>query len=152
VTLNIFGRKFSVDFPTREGWSTEFVDLIFFYGLSIRNIAILACLEYFILEGIVNRAASIYSGSRAALLDLKSYAVSSRVVLPCRDSLQELALSNRVQLVWVPRHCSIHGKEEADALARSGSSSAFLGPEPCLRVSSGKSGSGYLNHTAPHGV
>jgi hypothetical protein len=28
VTLNIFSRKFSVDFPTREDWSTEFVDLV----------------------------------------------------------------------------------------------------------------------------
>jgi hypothetical protein len=28
VTLNIFGRKFSVDFPTREDWSTECVDLV----------------------------------------------------------------------------------------------------------------------------
>jgi hypothetical protein len=28
VTLNIFGRKFSVDFPTREDWSKECVDLV----------------------------------------------------------------------------------------------------------------------------
>jgi hypothetical protein len=28
VTPNIFGRKFSVDFPTREGWFTECVDLV----------------------------------------------------------------------------------------------------------------------------
>jgi hypothetical protein len=28
VTFNIFGRKFSVDFPTREDWSTECVDLV----------------------------------------------------------------------------------------------------------------------------
>jgi hypothetical protein len=28
VTLNIFGRKFSVDFLAREDWSTECVDLI----------------------------------------------------------------------------------------------------------------------------
>jgi hypothetical protein len=34
--------------------------------------------------------------------------------------------------VWVPGHCGIHRKEEADALARTGSSSAFVGPEPCL--------------------
>jgi hypothetical protein len=33
VTLNIFGRKFSVDFPTREGWSTECVDLVAPAGL-----------------------------------------------------------------------------------------------------------------------
>jgi hypothetical protein len=28
VTLNIFGRKFFVDFPTREDWSTGCVDLV----------------------------------------------------------------------------------------------------------------------------
>jgi hypothetical protein len=28
VTLDIFGRKFSVDFPTRADWSTECVDLV----------------------------------------------------------------------------------------------------------------------------
>jgi hypothetical protein len=28
--------------------------------------------------------------------------------------------------------CGIHGNEETDALARAGSGSAFLGPEPCL--------------------
>jgi hypothetical protein len=66
--------------------------------------AILACSEYCISEGIVNRAVSICSDSRAALLALKLYAVSSRVVLQRRDSLQELALSNRVCLVWVPGH------------------------------------------------
>jgi hypothetical protein len=66
------------------------------------------------------------------LLALKLYAVSSRVVLQCRDSLQELVLSNRVRLVWVLGHCSIHGNEKADALARAESSYAFVGPEPCL--------------------
>jgi hypothetical protein len=64
------------------------------------------------------------------LLALKSYAVFSRVVLQCKDSLQKLDLSNRVRLVWVPGHCGIHGNKEADALARAGSS--FCGPEPCL--------------------
>jgi hypothetical protein len=28
VTLNIFGWKFSVDFPTRENWSTECAGLV----------------------------------------------------------------------------------------------------------------------------
>jgi hypothetical protein len=34
--------------------------------------------------------------------------------------------------VWVPGHCGIHGNEETDALARVGSSSDFVGVEPCL--------------------
>jgi hypothetical protein len=76
------------------------------------------------------------------LLALKSCAVSSRVVLKCRDFLQELTLSNRVRLVWVPGHCGIHGNEEADALL-------FRWH---LRVSSEGSGIGYSNHTVPHGT
>jgi ribonuclease HI len=169
MTLLLAPRKFSVDFPTREDWSTKCVDLVapdglvFFtegslwegragagvfsdilnvmesYALSSHGTvfqsevyAILACLEYCVSEGIVNRAISIFSDSRAALLALKSYAVSPRVVLQCRDSLQGLALSNRVRLVWVPGHFGIHENEQADALARAGSSYAFVGPEPCL--------------------
>jgi hypothetical protein len=94
--------------------------------------AILACSLYCISEGIVNRAVLICYDSTAALLTLKSYAMSSRVVLQCRDLLQALALSNRVRLVWVPRHCDINGNEEADPFARAGSSYAFVGPEPSL--------------------
>jgi hypothetical protein len=75
------------------------------------------------------RALSICSDSRAALLALKLYAVSSRVVLQCRDLL---ALSNRVRLMWLPGHCGIHENEEADALARAESSSAFVGSKLCL--------------------
>jgi hypothetical protein len=128
VTLDIFGRKFSVDFPAKEDWSTEFVDLVAPNGIvffsdgslcegsagsgvfsDVLNVresyalgshatvfqsevyAILAISEYCISEGIVNRVVSICSDSRAALLAPKSYGVSSRVVLQCRDSLQELA-------------------------------------------------------------
>jgi hypothetical protein len=162
VTLNIFDRKFSVDFPTREDWSTEYVYLVapdgivwftdgslcggrvgagvFFDILNVRESYALGShatvfqsgSEYCISEGIVNRVILVCSDSRTALLALKSYAVSSRVVLQCRDSLQKLALSHRVRLVWVLEHCGIHGNEVADAHARAGSSSAFVGPEPCF--------------------
>jgi hypothetical protein len=89
---------------------------------------IMAFAEYCISEDIVNRA---ISDSRAALLAHKSYAVSSRPVLQCEDSFQELGLSNRVQMVWVPGHCGIHGNEETH-LQEPGSSSTFVGPKPCL--------------------
>jgi hypothetical protein len=36
------------------------------------------------------------------------------------------------RLVRVPGHCGIHGNEDANALARAKSSSAFVVPEPCL--------------------
>jgi ribonuclease HI len=94
--------------------------------------AILACLEYCISKGIVNRAISICSDGRAALLALKSHAVSSRAVLQCGNSIQELALSNSVRLVCVPGHCGILENEKADALARAVLGSAFVEPEPCL--------------------
>jgi hypothetical protein len=160
VTLNMFSRKFSVDFPTREDWSTECVDLVAPDGIifftngflcegrsgagvfsDILNVRVsyalgyhatvfqsevyvfLAGILHFGGEGIVNRAVSICSDSGAALLALKSYAMSSRIVLQCGDSLQELALSTRVRLVWVPGHCGIH--EEDGGLAIAG---------PCLQL------------------
>jgi hypothetical protein len=63
-----------------------------------------------------------------------SRTVSSRLVFQCQNSLQGLSIQNRVQLDWVPGHCSIIGNEEADGLARVGSKSNFYGPVPCMRV------------------
>jgi hypothetical protein len=86
---------------------------------------------------------SIRSDSRAALMALKT--VSSRVVLQCGDSLQELALSNRVRLVWVPGHCGILGMRRPTHLARTGSSAVFVGRSLVFRwhfrLSGGGSGS-----------
>jgi hypothetical protein len=47
--------------------------------------------KYILLRHVWNIALST---DKSALLALKSYAVSSRVVINCGDSLQELALSN----------------------------------------------------------
>jgi hypothetical protein len=61
--------------------------------------AILECSEHCNSEGIVTEQYQSAHCRRAALLALKSYAVSSRVVLKCRNLLQELPLPNRVPLV-----------------------------------------------------
>jgi hypothetical protein len=110
--------KFSVDFPSREDWSRGFVDLvasnqlIFFNGTSVFSDFLndgesyALCFhakvfqpEVYAFEGIVNGAISICSDSKADLLALKSYAVSSRVVLLCRDCL---CLTEFVWPLWYP--------------------------------------------------
>ncbi|KAJ8915528.1 hypothetical protein NQ315_012410 [Exocentrus adspersus] len=70
--------------------------------------------------------------SQAALHALKSPRITSQVVLECTNSLAELGQRNKVRLVWVPGHCGVTGNEEADALARKGSSDTFTGPEPAV--------------------
>jgi hypothetical protein len=85
--------------------------------------AILACSAYFLRECMTGKTICICSDSRAA--------VSSRLVLQFRNSLQRLSIHNRVQLFWVPCHCIIIGNEEADGLAGVGSKSNFCGTEPC---------------------
>ncbi|KAJ8912826.1 hypothetical protein NQ315_014409 [Exocentrus adspersus] len=44
----------------------------------------------------------------------------------------ELGQRNKVRLVWVPGHCGVTGNEEADAIARKGSTDFFTGPEPAV--------------------
>ncbi|KAJ8909539.1 hypothetical protein NQ315_013885 [Exocentrus adspersus] len=72
------------------------------------------------------------TNSQAALYALKSPRITSQVVLECTNSLAELGQRNKVRLVWVPGHSSVAGNEEADALARKGSSDIFTGPEPAV--------------------
>jgi hypothetical protein len=75
---------------------------------------------------------------------LKSYAVSSKVVLQCGVSLQELVLSNRVQLVWVP------GSLDTVVSMEMRKPTHLQGWDQCCFC--GGSESGCLNHTAPHGA
>jgi len=46
--------------------------------------------------------------------------------------LETLSKDNDVTLTWVPGHSGIPGNEKADELARRGSSSQFIGPEPAV--------------------
>jgi hypothetical protein len=79
------------------------------------------------------------------LLALKSYTVSSRIVLQCGDSL--LALSNRVRRVWVPGHRGIHENEGPMHLQERDQVLLLWGRGLVfrwhLRVSSARSKSGY---------
>ena len=51
------------------------------------------------------------------MLAIKSDAVTSRIVLECKNVLEELIhRGNTVKLVWVPGHSGIQGNDEADRL------------------------------------
>jgi hypothetical protein len=77
----------------------------------------------------------ICSDSKAALLALSLYKISSKLLHQVWLSLQDLSNNNRVRLFWVSDHCDIKGNEEVDRLVRMGSESHFCGPEPCVPLS-----------------
>ena len=65
---------------------------------------------------------------------LVSPVVTSKLVKECKEYLNLLGLSNRINLVWVPGHSGVEGNEEADKLGKEGSAAQANGPEPYLPI------------------
>jgi ribonuclease HI len=82
--------------------------------------------------GVKNKKILICSDSESSIESLSSFKISSGVVLQCYRALETLSRNNNVTLTWVPGHSGILGNEKADKLARKGSSSKFVGPEPAV--------------------
>ena len=96
--------------------------------------AIERCAAINIQRGYVGMKIAILSDSQAAIKALDSYTVTSKMVWDCITRLNELGQNNSLTIYWVPGHCGIRGNEEADELARMGSSTPMTGPEPFCGV------------------
>lgn len=83
-------------------------------------------------KGTGTKEIIICSDSQAALKAISSFSASSLAVLNCKKAYTQL--KRKATLVWVPGHEGIVGNEKADELARLGSSTRPIGPEPFLPV------------------
>jgi hypothetical protein len=66
--------------------------------------AVFVCSDCCRSANIHNMTICICSDSKAALLALSSYTISSKLLQQCWLSLQDLSNNNRVRLFWVPGH------------------------------------------------
>ena len=83
-------------------------------------LAIKMCADEVLRQGTRRKRISICSDSWAALCALDAVAVSSKLVLEAKRTLNRLGTRNSVRLFWVPAHVGIPGNEEADSLAKRG--------------------------------
>jgi ribonuclease HI len=88
--------------------------------------AIKACTVENLGRNSKNRNIYILSGSRAAIIALGKYQITSKLVWDCHQFLTQLAKHKSVLLIWVSGLEGIVGNKMADQLARIGSIHPFI--------------------------
>ncbi|KAI5735212.1 hypothetical protein M8J77_015582 [Diaphorina citri] len=96
--------------------------------------AILGSLQKSLEIGYSNSTIKIFSDSQAAIKALENNQTKSKLVWECKHLLKRLAERNRVKITWIPGHAGFEGNEKADELARAGSSTKMIGPEPAIGI------------------
>jgi hypothetical protein len=71
--------------------------------------AILVCSEHCRNLQLRDKTICMCSDSRASLLALSPYTISSSLVAQCWHSVHELSTNDRVKLQWGPGYCDIEG-------------------------------------------
>ena len=80
----------------------------------------------FCSENYRSEQIEFFSDSLSSLQSLKGIKFNSKTVLTSHEAISKLASTNKVSLNWVPAHSGIWGNEEADTLAKEGTSSTNL--------------------------
>ncbi|XP_050311838.1 uncharacterized protein LOC126747328 [Anthonomus grandis grandis] len=92
--------------------------------------AIERCAQLILNKDYLKQDIAIFTDSQAAIAALSSHVISSKMVRDCLGKLNEVGKRNKVTILWVPGHTGVQGNEEANILAKKGSGSQFVGPEP----------------------
>ena len=85
-------------------------------------------------EKMHNQNIVVLVDCQAAIKALIKCTVTSITVLNCIRNLNQLGKQNHVSIAWIPGHAGVHGNEVAYYLAKPGSKSKILGPEPFITV------------------
>ena len=76
-----------------------------------------------------------FSDSQAVINTADSTICNNSMARDTISLLNQLGLLHKVTLFWVPGHTNVVGNDRADELARLGSDTKPIGPEPCLPFS-----------------
>lgn len=76
----------------------------------------------------------IYSDSINAITTLGNYEINSKLALECVRMLEQLAMTMKVKLLWIPSHSGFYGNETADRIAKYAAREYTLHAEPQIAM------------------
>ena len=128
------GAGFYAEYPNNSPKQAFFHLGIYSTVFQAEVLAISGMAKKLLLQKMHNQSIVVLVDSQAAIKAHIKCTVTSITVLNCIRNIHQLGKQNHVSIAWIPGHAGIHGNEEADYLAKSGSKSKIHGPEPFITV------------------